>query len=284
MLHLAKAAARPLGASERHHASAWAVKEGWNPGPADVLVFDAADPGSLLTVEANGVPAGVISAVRMTANFGFIGFFVLGPRYRRSNYGWRLVQASLERMGGRSIGADGVLERVHTYSHYGFSPHYHTISYHGVAPLRPARWRAGVELASGTPPSELASYDEAVFGVPRAAFLREWLSLPDSRALVFKREGRVCGFGAARRCHRGVRIGPLQADDPEAAESLLDALLGFAPGEEFSIDCPEINPAAGKLLRKRDMVAGLATARLYRGAPPDGIPARVYGLMSFALG
>lgn len=284
MLHLAKAATRPIKASELFHANHWAVDEGWNPGPSDALVFGAADPGSLLTVEANGVPAGVISAVRMTPDFGFVGFFVLGPEYRRSLYGWRLVQASLERMSDRSIGADGVLERVHTYAHYGFSPYYHTISYHGMAPLRPAKWRAGVELASRTPLTELASYDAMNFGVSRAAFLREWLVLPDSCALVFKRDGRVCGLGAARRCHRGVRIGPLQADDPEAAESLFDALLGFAPGEEFSVDSPEPNLDARKLLRRKGMIAGLATARLYRGAPPNGIPNRVYGLMSFALG
>lgn len=265
-------------------ANEWAVKEGWNPGLADAYVFNTADPGSLITVEANGRPVGVISAVLMNADFGFTGFFVLDGDYRSSVYGWMLQQAALERLGDRVIGADSILCRIPHYARHGLKPYSHTTSYQGVAPLRPAEWRPGVEHAAGTPLTELAAYDAVGYGVCRAAFLGEWLKLPLSRALVFERDARLCGFGMARRCHEGVRIGPLQADDPEAAEALFDALAGLMPGEPISIDCPGNNPAAAGLLRKKGLVAGMVTARLYRGEPPVNTPARVYGLMSFALG
>jgi hypothetical protein len=190
----------------------------------------------------------------------------------------------LGRLGDRVIGGDGILERVANYARYGFLDHYHTTSFQGVAGLRPARWRPGVENAAGTPLAELAAYDATGFGVSRAAFLREWLKLPSSLALVFKREGRLCGMGAARRCHDGMRIGPLQADDTEAAEALFDALAGFMPGEVFAMDCPGNNPRAAELARKKGMAAGLVTARLYRGDPPACKASQVYGQMSFALG
>lgn len=284
MIRIAKATTRPLLPSELRQAYEWAVGEDWNPGESDASVFLSADPGSLLTLDVRGKPAGVISALRMTSEFGFMGFFVLPPEHRRSIHAWTLWHAALERMGDRVIGGEGVLDRLHNYAHYGFQPACHTISHQGVAPLRSPDWHAGVELAAKTPLAQLAAYDAANFGVPRNAVLKEWLSLPASRALVFKREDRICGLGSARCCHSGIRIGPLQADDPEAAEALLDALLGLAPGEPVSIDCPENNPEAARLMKKKGLVAGSATARIYRGEPPAGLPHRLYGLMSFALG
>ena len=281
---LAKVRTRMLRGDEIGFANQWAVAEGWNPGPADASVFNAADPGSFIAVEANGLAVGVISAIRMSAHFGFLGFFVLDNDHRSSVYGWTLWQAGLGRLGDRVIGADGILERLHNYARYGLMPHYQTTTYQGVAPAQPARWRPGVERAAAASPSELAGYDETTFGVGRGAILREWLRLPSSLALVFKRDGRLCGFGAARCCHEGVRIGPLEADDPEVADALFDALAGLLPGQPLSIDCPGNNPEAARLARKKGLVAGLVVARLYRGEPPVGQPSRVYGQMSFALG
>ena len=279
-----RATIRPLAEKELACATAWAVSEGWNPGPADARVFAAADPGSLLAVEADGRPAGVISAVRMGAGVGFLGSFVLAPDYRKSNFAWTLWKAALDRLGDRVIGADGVLSRLPNYARYGLMPHYHTTSYTGLTPLRTVAWQKGLGLAHDTSLGELAAYDLASTGLPRAPFLREWLELPDSLSLVVKRDGRLCGLGMARRCHDGVRIGPWQADDPEVAEALFDALAGFAPGEPLSVDCPEINPAAVKLLLKKGLRPGEVTARLYRGEPPQHLPHRVFGQMSFALG
>ena len=284
MPRLASAPVRPLEPNELSLANRWAIEEGWNPGPRDAAIFNVIDPGSLLAVDVEGAPVGVISATRMTPDFGFVGFFVLSPEFRRARYAWTLLQASLERMEGRVAGSETIFQLVRTYARYGMRPHYHTVSYHGVAPSFPATWHRDVEPASTVPLKELAAYDAMSVGVDRSSCLREWLSLPGSRALVVKRRGQVCGLGAARLCHRGVRIGPLQADDGESAEALFDALAGLAPGEELSIDCPDINPASAKLALAKGLSAGSATARLYRGPPPAGMLHRVYGLMSFALG
>ncbi len=282
--YLNKIKLRPLRNDELALATAWAVNEGWNPGLADASVFNAADPGSLITAEVDGEPVGAISCARMSADFGFVGFYVLPPEYRISRFAWSLMQASLDRMEDRTIGVDGVPARVRTYLNHGLTPAFNTHSHHGIAPSEPKAWRAGVEPAAGTPLAELAAYDAAGFGVSRIAFLREWLTLPGSLALVFKHEGRLAGFGAARRCHRGIRVGPLQADAPEIAEALLDALLALAPGEPFSIDCPDTNPDAARLFQTKGLTSHIATIRLYRGPPPVTRAGQVYGQMSFALG
>jgi hypothetical protein len=114
--------------------------------------------------------------------------------------------------------------------------------------------------------------------------MRAWFKLPQSRVLVFRREGKLCGTGMARRCHQGVRIGPLQADDPEAAEALFDALSGLAPGDPISVDSSEPNPDAVKLALAKGLAVDSSTARVYRGEPPVARLRRVYGLVSYSLG
>jgi hypothetical protein len=275
---------RPLRDHEVPLANTWAIQEDWNPGPADALVFNTADPGSLLTIEVGGQPAGVISAARMSPGFGFAGFFVLAPEYRRSRFGWYLMQACLDRLEDRVIGVESVPERIHNYTHHGLSASHHTTAYRGQTPSAPARWQAGIGRALDIGIEQLAAYDAANFGVSRDLFLRAWLRLPDSLALVFKREDRVCGFGAVRLCCHGLRIGPLQADDPEAAEALFDALAGVVPGSALSVDCPAPNPETRALLLRKGLTPGFTTTRLYRGEPPRGRPERIYGLMSFSLG
>lgn len=284
MLCQSNALIRPLRDSEIPLINKWAINEGWNPGLDDARIFNAVDPGSLMALEVNGVTVGAISAVRLTDTYGFAGLFVLSPSYRKSRFGWMLLQAGLTRMEDRVIGSETIFELVRTYARYGMKPYYTTVSYHGTAPLHPPAWRPGVELATASDADEMAAYDAESSGVQRGPFLRAWVQLPNSLVLVFKRQGRVCGMGMVRRCHHGVRIGPLQADDPAVAEALFDALSGFAPGEAISIDSSDINPDGPKLALAKGLVADSSTSRLYRGTPPVGRLQRVYGLISFSLG
>lgn len=282
---LADALIRPLLDSELPLANQWAISEGWNPGLHDARVFNAVDPGSLIAVEVGGTPIGVISAVRLDQEHGFLGFLVLAPEYRgRARFAWHLVQASLARLENYIIGSESVAEHVRSYGRYGLKPCYTTTSYHGTAPLHPHAWHPSVEVATDANVDELLAYDAENCGVDRSPFLRAWLKLPQSRVVVFRRAGKLCGMGVARKCHQGVRIGPLQADDPAAAEALFDALSGLAPGEPLSIDGSEPNPDAARLALAKGLAAHSSTSRLYRGTPPAGRLERVYGLISFSLG
>lgn len=283
MHSLAHAVIRPLEQREICRAQEWAIAEGWNPGPCDPFVFELADPGSLLTLEVRGHLAGAISAVRFSPRFGHLGFFVVAPPYRRSAHAWHLLQAGFERLGERTIGGDGVPEHVRAYSRAGLKPHHVTVSYNGVAPSFPRPWHAGVQVMRDIARNQLTAYDTESAGFSRAAFLSAWTGLPASLTLGIYRSGRLSGFGVARRCHQGVRLGPFQADDPEMADALFDALAGFAPGETITIDCPETNVEAARLARKKGLVPGETTVRLYRGHPPPERPERIYSLMSFSL-
>jgi hypothetical protein len=114
--------------------------------------------------------------------------------------------------------------------------------------------------------------------------LRAWLAMPDSRARVYWRGGAITGFGMARRCREGVKIGPLFADDETAAEALFGSLAGLAPGERVFLDLPEPNVAASALARRHGLEPVFETARMYRGPAPTLPLGRIYGITSFELG
>ena len=266
----------------------WAAKEGWNPGRRDGAAFHAADPEGFLVAELAGRPIGVISAVKTGARFGFLGFYIVAPEERGKGYGMALWRAAMSRLEGRAVGLDGVLAQQANYAKSGFVLAHRNVRHGGLAPSREAAEAA--DLAPGLRPAEaasfaeLAAYDAVHFGCERATFLRAWLALPESRTRVLRRGGAIVGYGVARRCGEGVKIGPLFADDEAAADVLFGALAGLAPGEIVFLDTPEPNAAAVSLARRRGLGPVFETARMYRGPAPALPLDRIYGITSFELG
>lgn len=266
----------------------WAAREGWNPGLHDGAAFHAADAEGFLVGEIAGKPVGVISAVRAGASFGFLGFYIVAPEHRGKGHGMALWRAAMARMEGCTAGLDGVLAQQANYAKSGFVLAHRNVRHGGLAPERAAAEAAdrapGLRAADAVPFAELAAYDAVHFGFARMAFLRAWLALPESRARVFLRGGAIAGFGLARRCREGVKIGPLFADDEAAAEVLFGSLAGLAPGEQVFLDTPEPNGEAVALARRHGLAPVFETARMYRGPAPALPLGRIYGITSFELG
>lgn len=276
-----------LAAAELSLPLGWAGVEGWNPGVHDALAFDAADPGGFLVGKLpDGRPATVISAVRVGADFGFLGFYITAPEYRGLGYGSRIWKAALDRLDGRTVGLDGVVAQQANYAKSGFVPAHRNLRYGGWAPATPvpARRDSGVTDARYVPFAELVAFDALHFGWPRREFLRAWIALPESQSRVVVRDGRVVGFGTIRRCQVGYKIGPLFAFDETIADTIFSELAGFAPGAPVFLDSPEPNAAAALLARRHGLEPMFETARMYRG-PASVLPlGRIYGITSFELG
>ncbi len=279
---------RPLRLEEMSLPVEWAAREGWNPGRHDGAAFHAADPEGFLVAEREGRPVGVISAVRADAGFGFLGFYIVAPEERGKGRGLALWSAAMARLEGRTVGLDGVPAQQANYAKSGFVLAHRNVRHGGVAPSAGAAAEAdrapGLKPAGSVSFEALAAYDAAHFGRARPTFLRAWLALPESRARVLSRDGRIAGFGVARRCGEGVKIGPLFAEDAAAAEILFDSLAGLAPGERVFLDAPEPNRAAGALARSRGLAPVFETARMYRGPAPRLPLDRIHGITSFELG
>lgn len=262
----------------------WAAEEGWNPGLHDADCYYRADPGGFLVGLLGDEPVATISAIRYGQAFGFIGFYIVKPAHRGQGYGLAIWRAAMQRLEGRNVGLDGVVAQQGNYRESGFKLAYRNIRYAGTGG-GDGPGDADIVTLPFVPFEIVESYDRPFFPEARPEFLRSWIRQPDSTALGIMQNGTLAGYGVMRRCRDGRKIGPLFADGPELAESLLVALGAEAePGEPVYLDTPEVNPAAVSLAKRHNMEVVFETARMYTGPEPDLPLQRLFGATSFEVG
>jgi len=112
-----------------------------------------------------------------------------------------------------------------------------------------------------------------------------WLAQPESVSLGMLREGKLAGFGVARKAVDGFKIGPLFADDASAAESLMLGLVKEAGGPVV-IDVPEASahPTAEGIVQRHGLTEVFRCARMYTGGRPAIALDKVFGITSLELG
>jgi len=270
----------------------WAAHEGWNPGVHDAELFWATDPAAFIAASQGGELIGGGAITSYNGEFGFMGFFIVRPEYRGQGLGNTLWHARRERLlarlrPGASIGMDGVFAMQDYYAKGGFVFSHRNLRFRANATERPATLQVDnqdiLPLAS-FPFDEVVDYDRTCFPAKRAAFLSGWIAQADALALGCRREGRLSGYGVARRCREGYKIGPLFADDALAANALYARLAEFAQGYPLFLDAPENNPAAMALVRQQGMIEVFGCARMYLGPPPAIAHERVFAVTTFELG
>jgi hypothetical protein len=261
----------------------WATREGWNPGLHDGPCFFATDPEGFFIGEHDGQPVSCISCVAYDDAFGFLGQYIVKPEFRGRGYGIRTWRAGMAHLGTRNVGLDGVLAQRGSYERSGFTFTHHHIRYQGEGG---GRSPTGIVRLADVPFEDVLAYDRGCFPAPRPKFLRNWLTLPESMALGCLRDGRLAGFGVARRGTEGFKIGPLFADDLAAAAVLLRGLTVETAGRPVFVDIPDdrANPAAGQLVARFGMREVFRTARMYTQGRPRLDTGRVFGITSMELG
>ncbi len=274
---------RSMRSDEISIAVDWAAAEGWNPGLADAACFSTVDPDGFLIGELDGAPAATICCVNYDATFAFLGLYIVRKDVRGCGYGLHIWNAALAHAGPRVIGLDGVVAQQQNYNKSSFKFAYANIRYGGTVVASDAQRDRVVALAE-VPLALVATDDATVFPAPRAAFLRAWIGSPGHVGRAFVRDGRLAAWGVMRPCRRGNKIGPLVADDREAAEAVLGTLLASADGGEIFLDVPSVNRNAIALAQDLGLAPVFETARMYTGEiPPLGLE-RVFGVTTLELG
>lgn len=260
----------------------WANQEGWNAGRHDAPCFHDADPGGMLVAEVHGEPVAIISCVRYSDEFGFAGQYIARPEFRGKGFGMRLYSAGMARLLGRNVGLDCVPGQVGTYERSGFRTAHHHIRYVGTLAGASA---PGLVRLDAIPFADVLAYDRQCFPAAREAFLRSWLAQPESVSLGFVREGKLSGYGMVRAAVRGFRIGPLFADDSDAADALLLGLAKEVSGP-LGIDVPDATShlTAEELMKRHGMTEEFRCARMYTADPPAIASEKVFGVTSLELG
>jgi ribosomal protein S18 acetylase RimI-like enzyme len=259
----------------------WAAAEGWNPGLHDAEAFMAADPDGFLLGSLDGEPVAAISLVNYDDRFAFLGLYVVRPEFRGRGHGMSMWRAAMARAGARNVGLDGVVDQQANYARSGFRLVRRNVRYSGQGGGSAAD---GLVPIADMPPGAVAGYDARVFPADRSAFLETWLRMPGATGLASVHDGALTGYGVARPCRTGFKVGPLFADDEATAERLLRGLVRTIGEEPFFLDIPEPNEAARRLVERFGMSPVFETARMFTGDPPAEPVDRIFGVTTFELG
>ena len=260
----------------------WAAAEGWNPGLHDAEAFRAADPDGFLLGSLDGEPIAAISGVNYDDGFAFLGLYIVRPEFRGHGHGMSMWRAAMARAGTRNVGLDGVVDQQGNYARSGFRLVRRNVRYAGQG--GGSSMPDGLVPIADVPAEAVLRYDAGIFPAARARFLGTWLRTPGSRGLAALRDGALTGYGLARPCRTGFKIGPLFADDETTAKRLASGLVGAIGDEPFFLDIPEPNEAAGRLVELLGMSPVFETARMYTGQPPPEPVNRIFGVTTFELG
>lgn len=244
----------------------WAADEGWNPGKSDVPAFGATDPSGFLIGRVDGTPIASCSGIRYGADYGFLGFYIAHPSMRGRGYGIQLWKAVMDRLAGRTVGLDGVVDQQDNYRKSGFQLALTHIRYAGLTPAPASARSVDLVDARAIPFADLAAYDRRFFPAERDAFLSLWVNLPGHRSLAAIRDGALEGFAVLRPAESGFRIGPLHASSDRVAHTLITNLA--EPGTPVAIDVPDVNRPAINLMESLGFEPTFECARMYAGPPP----------------
>ena len=262
----------------------WAAGEGWNPGLHDAECFYGADPHGFMIGLVNNLPVAVISAIRYSDSFGFIGFFIVRKGYRGKNYGPRIGNAAMNYLKGCTVGLDGVVAKQSNYLNAGFKIACRNIRFQGLSHRKFSSLGDIISLRE-IPFDELCRYDNHFFPANRQAFLNCWIHQPESYAVGYYQNGDLAGYGVIRTCRSGFKVGPLFADSPAIAETLWRALNTYPPEDSaIFLDIPDLNHEAADLVVRYKMSPVFETVRMYSGPFPDLPVERIFGITTFELG
>lgn len=275
---------KPMSRADLDVALGWARDEGWNPGLDDAGAFYAQDPSGFLMGWLGTVRVGCISVVKYGSDFAFLGLYIVHPAHRGKGYGKAIWDAGIASAAGRTIGLDGVVAQQHNYRKSGF-----------VFAHKSARWggslrglvttRSFVRPIAGADLDAVLAYDRKHVAAHREPFIKAWLAPSPSRQTEgYFEGGTLRGYGSIRRCVDGWKIGPLFADTPAIAETLLATLVTPAATDNIFIDIPEPNRAAVEMARRLGLTPAFETARMYLGPAPDLPLDEIFGITTLELG
>lgn len=261
----------------------WAAKEGWNPGLYDAGSFFAIDPQGFFLGFLDNEPVASISAVSYPGGFGFLGFYIVKPKYRGRGYGWKIWKEAMKYLIAHNIGLDGVVAQQENYKKSGFTRAYANIRYEGVGRKEGKKSKYIVPIAQ-VPFHILLAYDRQVFPANRTSFLTFWLKQPESLALGYMKKGKLLGYGMVRKCRVGYKVGPLFADNAKIADELFQQFRGFVGKDKIYLDVPEVNKEAVALAHRYKMKPMFETARMYTKEAPKIALQKIFGVTTFELG
>lgn len=264
----------------------WAAREQWNPGLSDTDIAWAVDPDAFIALREGDALAGGGTIFSYAGQFGFMGLFIVRPDLRGGGLGTTLWHHRLQRLRARllpgtSIGMDGVFDMAPFYARGGFKLAYRDLRFAGIAGGAADRDIIGLDEVDF---AALDTFDRQHVAAPRSAFLRRWVTQPGSRTAALVADGALAGYGVARPCREGYKLGPVFAARTDLAERIIGHLMQGIEGSLVQLDVPEPNRAGVALAQRMGLSESFGCARMYHGPDPQLPVERIFGVTSFEFG
>ncbi|MDH7568185.1 MAG: GNAT family N-acetyltransferase [Armatimonadota bacterium] len=260
-------------------------KAGWNQVDADWYRLLRLAPEGVFVAEEAGEPCGTASTTPYGQRTAWIGMVLVHPAFRRRGIGSALMQHCiryLKGIGVQTIKLDATDQGRPVYLKLGFRDERPIHRYAGDRPAGAQPHPSARPLAPEDWPS-LALRDEAAFGADRLDLLR--LLAADGPAAAAGHVGEPRAYGFARRGYQASHLGPVVADDPETALSVIQTLLAHLPEGPVFWDLFPENKEARRIAESLGFTATRQLTRMYLGDDPHpGVPTRVFAATGFELG
>jgi ribosomal protein S18 acetylase RimI-like enzyme len=218
---------------------------------------------------------------------GFVGNMVVDEAHRRRGLGSAVLDAVtefLDRAGCRRIELNATDQGRPLYERHGFASigTSATTRIPRTATLAPDPTTA-VRQASPIDLDSLAEYDHPRFGGDRRMILAALLGDPSVRVVVADRDKVTEGYSCIQQ--DPPRIGPMLADDPRVAETLLvEAFARHPATDALRLNLPPNNKPGADWLRGLGLEVEPWDGRMARGPQVPRRDDTVYGMAFGALG
>jgi GNAT superfamily N-acetyltransferase len=217
---------QPLSEADLWAAEALVVEAGWNQNAADWRIF--LELGCALAVKEDGRLAATAATLPYPSGFGWISMVLVSRPYRRRGIATRLLERCIAML--REAGMVPVLDATpagrEVYRPLGFRDGW------AITRWRAAKAKAREEKVNGVRPRlleeshwpSLLALDAQAFGCDRGPLLERLRGRSMNFSCVIERESRLSGFLLGREGRVATQLGPVVAEDEDAAR----ALVGFA--------------------------------------------------------
>ncbi|WP_083748704.1 GNAT family N-acetyltransferase [Pelomonas sp. KK5] len=241
--------------------------------------------GSGVVAERDGELLGTALSWPWGPAHATLGLVIVDPRCQGRRIGYRLMQALLEGLEGRSVLLHATAEGRGLYERLGFVRSGEVRQHQGLAGSAPlvalgAGWR--LRPSTSHDAFKLIQLDAKARGMPREALITALLAQSDT--VVLDKDDHAKGFAMLRRFGRGQVIGPVVAPDAEGAKALIAHLVGMNAGKFVRIDV-DFDSGLTEWLETLNLLRVDGPTEMIRGPVPEAVAGvRRFALVTQALG
>ena len=242
----------------------------WNQTETDWRRLLQLEPSGCFGAFRHGSLVGTTTTTTYDRELAWIGMVLVSPENRRRGIATQLIKTALEYLSGkvRTVKLDATPEGQTVYEGLGFEVESLIERYVGVASLHEVD---SSNVVSDTKldfeiSREMVELDRFVFGADRSRLIKILInSACVAPVLQRAANGRLSGYGLARRGTSADYVGPVIVTEAETAAPLLDRLLGQLPDQQIYVDLNSSFKTGESVLKDRGFKKQRNLIRMSRG-------------------